>query len=87
MDGIGRPEVALLASSVIHAIVYSGYVWLVGRAGSVFTVQVSYVVTLTGVGWSLMLLNETYSPYIWAALALMIAGMAMVQPRRANSGL
>lgn len=87
MDGIGRPEVALLASSVIHAIVYSGYVWLVGRAGSVFTVQVSYVVTLTGVGWSMMLLNETYSPYIWAALALMIAGMAMVQPRRANSGL
>jgi len=74
------PEWALLASSAIHVVVYAGYVWLVGRAGSVFAVQVSYLVTGFGVALSMALLGETYSGYIWAALALVMAGIFLVQP-------
>ncbi|MBU2980757.1 DMT family transporter [Lentibacter algarum] len=77
----GVPESALVTSSLIHAAVYSGYVWLVGRAGAVFAAQVSYLVTIFGVVWSMLLLKEAYSPYIWAALGLMLAGMFLVQPR------
>ncbi len=77
----GAPELALIASSVLHALAYSGYVWLVGQAGAVFAVQVSYFVTLFGVCWAMIFLNEAYAPLIWAALALMLAGMALVQPR------
>lgn len=77
----GLPETAFVASALIHALVYSGYVWLVGRAGAVFAAQVSYLVTIFGVVWSMLLLSEAYSPYIWAALALMMAGMFLVQPR------
>lgn len=75
------PEWALLASAAIHVVVYAGYVWLVRQAGSVFAVQVSYLVTGFGVAWAMALLGETYSHYIWAALALVMTGVFLVQPR------
>lgn len=76
------PEWALLSSSVIHVAVYAAYVWLVGRAGAVFAVQVSYLVTGFGVFWAMLLLSESYSPFIWAALGLISFGVFLVQPRR-----
>ena len=81
----GLPDAALLASGTIHAIVYTGYVWLVGRAGSVFAAQVAYLVTGFGVVWSMVLLGERYSGYIWLALVVMLAGIFLVQPRRSNA--
>jgi drug/metabolite transporter (DMT)-like permease len=81
---LGSPEWALIGSSLIHAVVYSAYVWTVGRAGSVFAAQVSYLVTLCGVCWAMLILGEAYSPYIWAALAMILGGLALVQPRTAK---
>lgn len=77
----GLPDAALIASSVIHALVYSGYVWLVGLAGPVFTAQVSYLVTGFGVLWAMILLNETYSGWVWLAMAVIFAGLFLVRPR------
>lgn len=77
----GPPDRALIGSSVAHALAYSGYVWLVGRAGAVFAAQVSYLVTGFGILWARLLLGETYSAYVWAAVALMFAGLFLVQPR------
>lgn len=77
----GAPEWALVASSCIHTFVYATYVWLVGRAGAVFAVQVSYLVTGFGVLWAMLLLGESYSHWIWAALGLMLLGLFLVQPR------
>lgn len=79
--GWNAPEYALVASSVIHVAVYTGYVWLVSQAGAVFAAQVSYLVTGTGVLWSMVLLSERYSGWIWAALVLIFAGMFLVRPR------
>lgn len=73
---------ALMSASVTHTLVYAGYVWLVGRAGPVFTVQVSYLVTGFGLFWAYILLGEAYPPAVWAALAMMFAGVYLVQPRR-----
>lgn len=77
---------ALIASSCIHVVVYASYIWLVGRAGPVFSMQVSYLVTGFGILWAKLILAESYPPAIWAAIALMFVGMYLVQPRR-NSGL
>ncbi len=77
----GAPEWALVSSSMIHVVVYTGYVWLVGRAGSVFALQVSYLVTGFGVGWAMLLLGESYSTWIWTAMGLMLVGVFLVQPR------
>ena len=77
----GTPDAALVLSSVIHVFAYSTYVWLVVRAGSVFAAQTSYLVTAFGLLWAMLILSESYSGWIWAALALIFAGMVLVQPR------
>lgn len=78
-------DFTLLLSSIVHVLVYSGYVWLIARAGSVFAGQVSYVVTGSGVFWAMLLLGETYSLWIWLALVCMAVGLSLVQPRLAES--
>ena len=78
----GSPEFALLGLSALHAFSYAGYVWLVGYAGTVFAAQVAYIVTGFGVFWSMIILGETYSNWIWTALILMTVGLVLVQPRR-----
>lgn len=77
----GAPELALIAASLIHVAVYTTYVWLVGRAGPVFAVQVSYLVTGFGVLWAILILSEGYSGWVWGAMAVMMLGMFLVQPR------
>lgn len=75
------PEAALALSAAISSIVYASYVWLIGRAGSVFAAQVSYLVTGFGVVWAMLILGERYSLWVWAAFGVMIAGLALVRPR------
>lgn len=77
----GPPEWALVASSLVHIVTYVGFIWLVGVAGAVFAVQVSYVVTGAAVVWAMLLLGETYAPTFWAAMALVLSGVFLVQPR------
>jgi drug/metabolite transporter (DMT)-like permease len=77
----GAPDLAVVGSSIAHALAYVGYVWMVGRAGAVFSAQVSYVVTVFGIFWAWILLGETYSGWVWAAVALMFTGLFLVQPR------
>ncbi len=78
----GAPDGAIVAASAIHAAVYTGYVWLVGRAGAVFAAQVSYLVTGFGVLFAMLILGESYGAGFWLAVALMFAGLFLVQPRR-----
>ena len=72
---------ALVLSSIIHGLVYATYVWLVTRVGVVFSAQVSYFVTLAGVLWSMIILDEVHSKFIWMSLICMILGMTLVKPR------
>ncbi|MDJ0612738.1 MAG: DMT family transporter [Rhizobiaceae bacterium] len=80
-DPWGAPEIAVAASSLIHAITYVGYIWLIGYGGPVFGVQVAYPVTLSGVFLSVVFLGEGYSAWIWLALVLVIFGLVLVQPK------
>ena len=73
-------DLALASSALIHACVYTGYLWLIGRSGPVFAAQVAYLVTGFGVAWSMVLLGESYSHLVWIGLALMLAGIFLVQP-------
>jgi drug/metabolite transporter (DMT)-like permease len=78
---MGQAEWALVTSSVVHAVVYASYVWLASKAGSVFASQTAYLVTGSGVIWAMLLLDERFSPVVWVALVVMLAGVALVQPR------
>lgn len=78
---LGRPDWAMVLNVALHVAAYGGYLWIIGRAGAVFSAQVSYMVTLAGVGWSMAILGESYTGWVWLALLCMIAGLALVQPR------
>lgn len=80
----GAPAHALMIAATVSPLVYATYVWLIGKAGSVFAAQVSYLVTGTGVLWAMAILGERYSGWVWAALVLMLAGLALVRPREAE---
>ena len=77
----GAAETALVLSAAVNTLMYVGYVWLARAAGAVFASQVGYLVTMAGVGWAALLLGESFGPAIWLAVALMFAGVALVQPR------
>ncbi len=81
LAGFGRAEQALVLSSVLHAMLYATYVGLAARAGAVFATQTSYVVTAAGLCWSILLLGERFSQWVWLALAVMLVGLSLVQPR------
>lgn len=74
---------AIVGISLAHTTAYTFYVWLVGRTGAVFASQVGYLVTGFGILWAKLILGESYSPWVWGALALMLLGVFLVQPRRA----
>lgn len=79
-----RADIALIATAAIHAVAYAGYVWVVGQGGAVFAAQVSYLVTGTGVFWSMLILGERYSLWVWGALGVVLLGLFLVQPRPAR---
>lgn len=76
-----RVEWAILATSVLHALAYGGFFLLVSQGGPVFASQAAYLVTGSGVLWSMLLLGETYSMWIWLAFAMMLVGIILLQPK------
>lgn len=80
--GVDLPSFAVLASVVGHSLIYSGYLWLLGRSGAVFASQTAYLVTGFGVLWSILLLSERYSSWVWIALVLILIGLTLVRPAK-----
>ena len=53
----------------------------VRKTGAVFASQYSYVTTVMGVIWSILILSETASVWIWVSLGCMLIGMVLVRPK------
>ena len=77
----GAPEWAIPAGAVLNVTAYILYVWLIHRAGPVFSSQVAYLVTGWGVLISMVFLGETYSSWVWLAMGMTLVGVALVRPR------
>lgn len=73
---------SIVGLSALNAFAYSLFIYLVHRAGPVFASQVAYVVTLSGVIWGMAIFGEAHSAWVWLSLVVMLAGLAMVTPRR-----
>jgi drug/metabolite transporter (DMT)-like permease len=58
------------------------FFFILTRAGPVFFSQVGYIVTGTGVLWGMLLFGERHGIVVWLALGVVIAGVALVQPRQ-----
>jgi len=77
----GRMEYAVLGLSMISVVAYTMFVMSVGMFGPVFASQTGYLVTLSGVFWGMYIFGETHSWWVWLALIMMMAGLALVTPR------
>jgi DNA-binding response OmpR family regulator/drug/metabolite transporter (DMT)-like permease len=80
----GPREVLILALGVSSALALVLALRLVSLAGPVFASQMAYSQTLAGIAWGMLLLGEQLSPLAWGALALVIIGFWLVEPRRAS---
>lgn len=78
----GVPETALVVSTLIHIACYAGYLHLLRHTGAIFASQISYIVTLSGVVWGMVIFNESHSAWIWLALTAAITGLALVNQRK-----
>lgn len=81
--GLDLGMAAFVLAGLLGIGAYGGYLWLLQQTGAVFGAQVSYTVTGMGVVWAMLLLGERYSGWVWAALALLFAGLFLVRPRGA----
>ena len=80
-DGFSHADWAIIVIGVTTGIAYAGFIWIIGQAGPVFSGQIAYLVTIFGVLWSVLLIGESYSGYIWLAFSVMLFGMFLVRPR------
>ncbi len=76
----------ILLHMFLAALTFHMYFVLLRRTGPVYFSQVAFIVTLVAVGLGVVLFDERHSLWIWAALALVFAGVALVNWRhRAQS--
>ncbi|MEM7194976.1 MAG: DMT family transporter [Pseudomonadota bacterium] len=75
-------DAILLALGLIGAVAYLIFLYLIRAAGAVFASMMAYVITLSGVGWGMLLFDEQHSTQVWMVLVLMITGMFLVTPNR-----
>ena len=76
--------ISTLGLGFISATAYSIFIYLIGRAGSVFSSQVGYLVTFFGVVWGIIILGESHSVFVWISLAMIMMGIFLVQPKQTS---
>lgn len=82
----GTLEWSIIALSTITAVAYTLFITVINIAGPVFASQTGYLVTLGGVVWGMVLFGETHSPWVWASVVTMMMGLALVTPRKQDTG-
>ena len=83
----GVTEFSVLGMMVFSALAYALFLYVIETSGPVFASQTAYIITIAGVFWGILIFDERHSWWIWAALAVMIAGLALVTPKEKKAGL
>ncbi len=74
-------ELAILTVAAVTLLDYFIITLLIVWAGPVFTSQAAYIVTLAGVAWGIVIFDDVHSPWIWAAMFVLMVGLTFVRPR------
>jgi drug/metabolite transporter (DMT)-like permease len=83
----GLPEMAMFAHAAILSMCFFGLYELIRRTDATFGAQSTYVTTLTGILYGMALLGEQPGLLVWAAAALVLGGVGLVNSgRRAEPG-
>jgi len=81
----GPVDFAIFGMATINAVAMGLFFLLIKHAGPLFASQVGYLVTFCGIAWGIVLFSEQHSYWIWLAVIAMLAGLAMVSPRKAQT--
>lgn len=76
--GIGLPEAAMFTHSFAMAGAFLGLYEVVRRTDATFGGQVSYISTISGIVFGMLLLGERPSLWVWVAVACILAGVYQV---------
>ena len=76
-----RVDAAVLGVPLVSGAALAFMFEIIRLTGPVFFSQVAYLVTASGVLWGMALFGERHGGLVWLALALMLAGIALVNAR------
>lgn len=82
---LGEAEIGIGGQILVSSVAYLIFFEVLRLAGPVFMSFTGYIVTLTGIGWGVLLFGESHSPWVWAAALLIFTGLALVNVRRGRA--
>ncbi|MEQ8602847.1 MAG: DMT family transporter [Marivibrio sp.] len=85
--GLSVASVTVLVAIAVSSVAYFIYFEIVRMAGPVAVSVVGYIVTCTGIGWGMLFFGEEHSLYVWAAVAVIFAGLALVNKRQEKAAI
>jgi drug/metabolite transporter (DMT)-like permease len=71
-------DAVIIGYGVVTALTFTLFYVVVALAGAVYLAQVGFITTLTGLGWAALFFGERPGVWLWLAMALIFAGVAMV---------
>lgn len=77
-DGLTAHDLAMTGQIVITCVAYIMYFEINERSGPVYLSQVSYMVNVAGLFWGFAIFGEVPSPWLWATVLLVFAGVYLV---------
>ncbi|SPH17105.1 Response regulator PleD [Defluviimonas aquaemixtae] len=77
--GFGWAFLLIAALSAFSTVLL---IYTIRTTGAVFASQAGYSITAGGILWSVLLLNEQMTIWVWAALACLVSGLALVMPKQ-----
>jgi drug/metabolite transporter (DMT)-like permease len=79
LEGYGWAFLLIAALSAFATILL---VYTIRTTGAVFASQAGYAMTAGGILWSVVLLSEQMTLWVWAALACLVSGLVLVMPKQ-----
>ncbi|MBM3559318.1 MAG: DMT family transporter [Alphaproteobacteria bacterium] len=84
---VSLPNVVLAIYGAVSALAFLGFFELLRLAGAVYFSQASYLITIFGVVFAAIVFGERPGPWLAAAVALVFAGVALVNIGRRRAAL
>jgi drug/metabolite transporter (DMT)-like permease len=77
-DRFDASALILVAYAVSTVVAFLLFYAIVAAAGAVYLGQVGYLVTLSGIGWGMLLFDERHGAGLWLAALIVFVGVALV---------
>ncbi len=74
----GAGHWAMIGAIVVTAVMWGLAFEIVHLVGPLLLCFVNYIAMLTGIGWGIVIFNETHSGWVWGAVGLMLVAIYLV---------